>query len=107
MTFEWKIQKILRQKDNDFITKIHWLRQGKSEYNTVNSIGILTYDQNDFDKDIIPFEEITKEVVEHWLETQLDVESIDNSITSRLNDLDQLISEIPWSEEEDTATDGE
>jgi len=105
MIFEWHIQRIIRSKDNDFITQIHWLRSCQSETNFANSIGILTYDQNQYSNSLIPFEEITKEQVIQWLENELDVESIDNNLSERVNELDQYISEIPWSEE--ISTDGE
>lgn len=89
INFEW-VKPILEVKLIDgslenVITTIHWRYKGTNE----NEISSDMYGANSMpapnEEDFIPFDKLTNEDIYKWLESTLDIKSIEANITKQIN----------------------
>ena len=73
MTIEWKIEQMDRQTSNGLVTTVHWRANATEDSYSATSYGSvgLTAGQS-----LIPFADLTKEVVIGWVKDKLGEETV-------------------------------
>ena len=73
MTIEWKIEQMDRQTSNGLVTTVHWRANAAEDSYSATSYGSvgLTAGQS-----LIPFADLTKEVVIGWVKDKLGTEQV-------------------------------
>ena len=73
MTIEWKIEQMDRQTSNGLVTTVHWRANASEDSYSATSYGSvgLTAGQS-----LIPFADLTKEVVIGWVKDKLGEETV-------------------------------
>ena len=73
MTIEWKIEQMDRQTSNGLVTTVHWRANATEDSYSATSYGSvgLTAGQS-----LIPFADLTKEVVIGWVKDKLGTEQV-------------------------------
>ena len=73
MTIEWKIEQMDRQTSNGLVTTVHWRANASEDSYSATSYGSvgLTAGQS-----LIPFADLTKEVVIGWVKDKLGTEQV-------------------------------
>ena len=73
MTIEWKIEQMDRQTSNGLVTTVHWRANATEDSYSATSYGSvgLTAGQS-----LIPFADLTKEVVIGWVKDKLGEEQV-------------------------------
>ena len=73
MTIEWKIEQMDRQTSNGLVTTVHWRANASEDSYSATSYGSvgLTAGQS-----LIPFADLTKEVVIGWVKDKLGEEQV-------------------------------
>ena len=73
MTIEWKIEQMDRQTSNGLVTTVHWRANAAEDSYSATSYGSvgLTAGQS-----LIPFADLTKEVVIGWVKDKLGEEQV-------------------------------
>lgn len=84
MTIEWKIEQMDRQTSNGLVTTVHWRANAAEDSYSATSYGSvgLTAGQS-----LIPFADLTKEVVMGWVKDKLgeeQVTQIEDSLASQI-----------------------
>ena len=84
MTIEWKIEQMDRQTSNGLVTTVHWRANATEDSYSATSYGSvgLTAGQS-----LIPFADLTKEVVIGWVKDKLgeeQVTAIEDSLASQI-----------------------
>jgi len=102
ITYTWLISQLdcAPQENNldDVVKTIHWRYQATDGTHTTDcygSIGVGEVDPDDF----TPYADLTKDQVIAWLETQLDVDSLQEGLASWLATLANppIVSpDLPW-----------
>lgn len=102
-TYEWIISKleVVSQVGNitNYVVRCHWRYRATQDLITKDTYGLQSFEVNENPEDYVPYEELTKEMVEGWLEASNDVErmreSLDAQIEEELNP--PIVSmPIPW-----------
>ena len=104
MTKTWTIHELERKADNGFVVTVHWRlamtdtdEDGKKWY--ADTYSVLSYQQEE--EDIIPFEDLTEEIVIGWVEETLGAEKIAEMEASLVANIESqknppIVSGLPW-----------
>jgi hypothetical protein len=92
MTIEWKIEQMDRQTSNGLVTTVHWRANATEDSYSATSYGSvgLTAGQS-----LIPFADLTKEVVIGWVKDKLgeeQVTAIEDSLTAQIESQKEPVS---------------
>lgn len=86
-TFTWIIPELTTAKSEDGLTDVvktvHWRYQASNETFTTEIYGTVGLSEPN-PEEFTPFESLTKEKVVSWLESNLDVEEMQNSLNTQL-----------------------
>ena len=95
-TFNWQIAN-LERKPNDYITIVHWRVTGDDGVNTASAYGTLSLTPEE-EGVIVPFEQITQELVWSWVDEKMDRAEVEANVQSQLDELANppTISGVPW-----------
>ena len=98
----WEISNIERLDSNDVITLIYWrCLSNKGEY-LAKKVGELTLTGSPSNEGFIPFENITEEIVQGWVTSNVDKSFYENLNTEDINEIEALDTEpsisegLPW-----------
>lgn len=93
---EIEIVQLERALPNGVVTTAHWTATKQQEGFTASSYGAVALDEPD--ADIIPFEDLTKEQVQTWVESKLDLPSIEASLDAQLDTQinPPIATGLPW-----------
>ena len=104
MAFNWVISQLDSIPSLDGMDKvisvIHWRAKKKHEEFTADTYGALSVDAP-HEASFTPYDEVTKEMVEEWLEAGLDTESIEANLDAQIeNFLNPPIVAypLPWTD---------
>jgi hypothetical protein len=91
------INQIDRNTDTDIVTIVHWRAIKQDGEFTASSYGTVGLEQGDT---VIPFANLTEEVVKAWLAEKLDLEAMEASLDAQLAELKapKVASGLPWAE---------
>jgi hypothetical protein len=92
MTIEWKIEQMDRQTSDGLVTTVHWRANASEDSYFATSYGSvgLTAGQS-----LIPFADLTKEVVIGWVKDKLgeeQVTQIEDSLAAQIESQKQPVS---------------
>jgi hypothetical protein len=109
MAFNWVISQLDSIPSLDgmdkVISTIHWRAQKQHEDFTADTYGALGVDAP-HEASFIPYDEVTKEMVEGWLEAGLDTEAIEANLDAQIeNFLNPPIVAypLPWDNNSENA----
>ena len=100
-TFTWTIANLERAQD-DYVTIVHWRCDGvEGEGDTAVSIGAygtVSFQQEE-GEEIIPFANLTEELVKGWMFEKINKEEIEAAVQAKLDELANppLVSGLPWA----------
>lgn len=94
--FNWVCANLERKPD-DYITIVHWRCEGSDETNTASAYGTISFNQEE-GEEIIPFADLTEELVKGWMFEKLNKEEVEAAVQAKLDELANppLISGLPW-----------
>ena len=101
-TFEWKIANLERAQD-DYVTIVHWRCDGVEGEGeaavSIGAYGTVNFTQEE-GEEIIPFADLTPELVTGWMFEKLNKEEIEAAVQAKLDELANppLVSGLPWAE---------
>ena len=92
---ELKVNQLDRNTDGDIVTIVHWTASKADGEFTASSYGTVGVEVGDT---VIPFAELTEEVVKTWLAEKLDLVSMEVSLDAKLAELKEpkVASGLPW-----------
>lgn len=92
---ELKVNQLDRNTDGDIVTTIHYSAIKQDGDFTASSYGTVGVEVGDT---VIPFADLTQEVVKTWLAEKLDLEAIEASLDAQLAELKapKVASGLPW-----------
>lgn len=95
MTTVIKINNLDRSTDGDVVTTIHWTATKTDGEFTASVYSSMAVEVGD---EIIPYDELTEDVVIQWVSDKLDLESLEASLDSQLADqkAPKVASGLPW-----------
>ena len=73
MTIEWKIEQMDRQTSNGLVTTVHWRANATEDSYSATSYGSVGLSAG---QSLIPFADLTKEVVIGWVKDKLGEEQV-------------------------------
>ena len=99
-TFTWTIANLERAQDG-YITIAHWRVDGTDDANSIGAYGTVNFNQEP-DEEIIPFDQLTPEIVWPWVFEKLNKEEVEAAVQAKLDELANppLISGLPWATQE-------
>lgn len=79
----------------NYVTTVHWSYKVKEgdNYGTIN--GSTSFAVNEEQEDYVPFDELTQDIVEGWLENQLDMVALQDVVESELANCLHIINTFP------------
>jgi hypothetical protein len=84
MTITWNIEQMDRQTSNGLVTTVHWRANAVEDSYTATSYGSVGLSAG---QSLIPFADLTKEVVIGWVKSKLGTEqvtAIEESLTAQI-----------------------
>jgi hypothetical protein len=89
------INQLDRNTDGDIVTTIHFSAIKTDGEFTASTYGTVGLEQGDT---VIPFANLTEEVVKIWLAEKLDLEAMEASLDAQLAELQapKVASGLPW-----------
>jgi hypothetical protein len=103
IAYTWKIEALscipLLGEIENYISEVHWRYVGQQDLKTAEQYGVEYFQMKDR-KAVIPFAEITEEMVISWLEGSLDVFAMQQAIETELNLVPNNIFINPFKNED-------
>ena len=95
-TYEWNINQMDRKTSDGFVTTVHYTVTAVDGELTASTYGTVGYTQEA--DDFTPFEQLTKDQVVGWVQTSLDKDAVEASLTSQIEALKNPVQEsgLPW-----------
>ena len=95
-TYTWNIANLERAQD-DYITIVHWRCDGVEGEHSIGAYGTVAFNQEEGEP-IIPFANLTEELVTGWMFEKLNKEEIEAAVQAKLDELANppLVSGLPW-----------
>jgi hypothetical protein len=93
----WKIANMERHLEGDIVYTVHWTASLQDEEFNASSYGSVGLQAPE--EDIIPFKDLTEEIVVEWIKRALDAESIETALKAQIQLQKEPVSAsgIPWS----------
>jgi hypothetical protein len=93
---KWNIENLDRKSNNGYVTTIHWRAILQEDDKVVFNYGAVSFSEGE---PIIPYENLTKEIVLNWLFEKINKQKIETELTEKLQILKNPISKsgLPWS----------
>lgn len=102
-TYEWVISKleVVPQVGSieNYVTRCHWKYIATDGTITKETFGLQGFETNENPENYVAFDDLTKEIVEGWLEVSMDMEAIKAELDSKIADeiTPPIVSmPIPW-----------
>jgi hypothetical protein len=92
------INQLDRNTDGDIVTTVHYSAVKQDGDFTASVYSTVGLEQGDT---VIPFAEVTEEVVKTWLTEKLDMESLESALDAQIEDqkAPKVLSGLPWATE--------
>lgn len=99
-TFEWGIANLERHAADDIVYTVHWTlsaHDGEHSASIYGSVGLEAPEEDA----VIPYEDLTKEIVVGWTQDKLGEEKVEEMETALQTQLDNLktppsANGVPW-----------
>jgi hypothetical protein len=95
MTIKWTVSQLDRNTDGDIVTTIHWTASKQDGEFTASSYGSVGVEVGDT---VIPFANLTEEVVKAWLAEKLDLVAMESSFDAQIEEQKNPVTAtgLPW-----------
>ena len=95
-TYDWVLANLERAQDG-YVTIVHWRVTGDDGTNTASSYGTVSFQQEE-GEEIIPFADLTPEIVWPWVYEKISKDEIEAAVQAKLDELANppLVSGLPW-----------
>ena len=96
MNIKWKIINLKNKTDNGFVVEAEW---EATIFNENKFFTIRNFSKWDIDTPIIPFENLTEEIVLNWVFNKVNKQEIENKLIEKINEIENLTivkSKLPW-----------
>ena len=99
-TYTWKIANLERHTTGGIVYSIHWTLSATDGVNTVGSYGSVDKAAPAEGDPVIPFEDLTREIVIGWVKDELDEAAKEAVLQAQLDELTTPTSffGVPWAE---------
>ena len=96
-TFNWSIQNLERTPE-EYVTIVHWRCDGVEGEHSIGAYGTVSFQQEE-GEEIIPFADLTEEMVMGWMFEKLNKDEIEAAVQTKLDELANppLVSGVPWT----------
>ena len=99
-TFTWNIAQLERETTDGYVYTAHWTVNAteivEDKTYTASSYGSIGLERPE--EDLIPFEDLTEELIVSWVQEKLDVETHETSLQSQIDEqkTPSKLSGVPW-----------
>ena len=99
-TFTWNIAQLERETTDGYVYTAHWTVNATEKVEdktyTASSYGSIGLERPE--EDLIPFEDLTEELVVSWIQEKLDIETHETSLQSQIDEqkTPSKLSGVPW-----------
>ena len=102
-TYTWNIAQLERESSDGYVFTAHWTVNAteivEDQTYTAGSYGSIGFERPE--EDLIPFEDLTEELVVSWIQEKLGEEQVTNMETSLTNQIQEQkapskLSGVPW-----------
>lgn len=106
MTTTWQIAQIKRTPDTELVFEVVYIMNFLYEGESDRHVGTVTLQGDPASEGFIPFDQLTKEIVEQWVKDKLGIEAIAQEEEAALLTLQKTINKknnpefltgMPWS----------
>jgi len=102
-TYEWIIKKLEVMPQvgsvSDYVVRCHWGYQATDGTIVKEAYGLQAFEPSKTPENYVAYEDLTKEIVEGWLENSMDVQAMQANLDAAIQDEIQppIVSvPIPW-----------
>jgi hypothetical protein len=97
--FTWGIAQLERESTDGYVYTVHWTLLAQDGDHTASAYGSLGLERPE--DEMIPFEDLTKEIVIDWIEEKLEEDQIESMKQSLQSQIDEKksptkLSGLPW-----------
>ena len=99
-TIIWNIAQLERESADGYVYTAHWSVNAtetvEDKTYSVGAYGSIGFQRPE--EDLIPFENLTEELIVSWIQEKLDVETYETSLQSQLDEqkTPSKLSGVPW-----------
>jgi hypothetical protein len=106
METNWKIVNLKRDPNNGLVFEVTYIMNFKLQEESDRKVGMITLEGDPADKDFVPFEQLTEEIIIDWVKTVLGEEEInkiksehETRIQERIDRKNnpEFLQGLPWS----------
>lgn len=100
-TYTWGVANLERETSDGYVFTAHWTLSATDGEHTAGSYGSIGFERPEEDE-LIPFEDLTKELVISWIQEKLGEESItsmESALQSQIEEQKAPTKEsgVPWN----------
>jgi len=94
----WSIAQLERNADDNGVVTAHWRATATDGDYSASSYGTCSWTPEPSTEGFVPFEELTEAMVIEWVKGSLDVEVIEESLASQIEEqkAPKVIAGTPW-----------
>jgi hypothetical protein len=94
----WSIAQLERNADDNGVVTAHWRVSAVDGDFTASTYGTCSWTPEPSTEGFVPFQDLTEAIVIEWVKSSLDVESIEESLASQIEEqkAPKVISGTPW-----------
>ena len=98
ISYNWQINQMDRLTSDGFVVTVHYTVTAQEDEYTSSTYGTVGFTEQP-DSTIIPYENLTKEMVIGWVQDSLGKETVESSLASQIESQKQpkQVSGLPWS----------
>jgi hypothetical protein len=96
-SYTWHIAQLERETADGYVFTAHYTIDAKDGTYTAGAYGSLGFERPE--EDLIPFADLTEEIVIGWVKERLDIEQIEAALQSQLDEQrhPSKASGLPWA----------
>jgi hypothetical protein len=96
MNFQWNVVQMDRLTSDGFVVTVHYTVNAVDGDFTASTYGTVGYTQEE--SNIIPFADLTPEIVIGWVQDSLGQATVEEALTAQIEALKNPVSEsgLPW-----------
>ncbi len=106
METNWKIVNLKRDPNNGLVFEVTYIMNFKLQEESDRKVGMITLEGDPNDKDFVPFEQLTEEIIIDWVKDVLGEEEINKTKSEHETRMQERIDRktnpeflqgLPWS----------
>lgn len=99
MTTNWEILNTERHPETGYISRVFWKVTGQQDGTSLNYEGTTEFKEYDPESTLIPYPELTEQIIIEWVQEVENAESISVILLQGIQELlkPQPVSGLPWN----------